>query len=264
VLCEKPLGRNQREAIACAEEARGAARLLHVGANHLTFPSVRLVRRLVQGGLVGTPRAIAIAVGHGRLGELPAWMLDRACSGGGTLRDNGTHAFVVLDALLACDGDAVESLRCLTERPSGIPTDVEVFACCTMHTRLGKAVVSTASWMDTVPYRFDLVVQGDCGTLVARGPDRLLLRLNGRLHRVRWTTSPRSSWQCDTRAFVDALAGAPHTKCGLASAVRSAGMIDAAYESAWRGRTIRLAPPAVPSPERDALHATVGLPLEPG
>ncbi len=263
VLCEKPLGRDRTEAAACAEEARAVERILRMGTNHLAFPSVRMARRLVDRGLLGSAHTIRLAVGHGRLADLPPWMLDHGCSGGGTLRDNGTHAFLALDALLACDGDAVESMRCVVTSAPGIPDDVESFARCTMRTRLGKAVVSTASWTDTVPYRFDLVVQGERGTLVIRGPDRLQLRRPEGLRRMRWFTSPARSWQRDTRMFVDALTGTSHTNGSVAAAVRSATLVDAAYESAATRRTIRLTSPRVPSPGRDALHATGGLPPEP-
>jgi predicted dehydrogenase len=92
VLCEKPLGRNAREAAAIVAAAGSAGRLLKVGFNHRHHPAIAAARRLVEQRAIGNVFAIRALYGHGgRPGYEREWRADPARSGGGELLDQGVH-----------------------------------------------------------------------------------------------------------------------------------------------------------------------------
>jgi predicted dehydrogenase len=94
LLCEKPVGREPGETLACAEAARRAGILTFVGYNYRWAPLVQYARQLVQDGKLGR-----LTHYHGRflngyagdpLGFL-SWRFDRK-QGLGTLGDLMSHA----------------------------------------------------------------------------------------------------------------------------------------------------------------------------
>ena len=92
VLCEKPLGRNAREAAAIVGAAESAGRLLEVGFNHRHHPAIAAAHELVVQGAIGQVFAIRALYGHGgRAGYEREWRADPARSGGGELLDQGVH-----------------------------------------------------------------------------------------------------------------------------------------------------------------------------
>jgi predicted dehydrogenase len=92
VLCEKPLGRNAREAKAMVDAARNANRLLKVGFNHRHHPTLWEAREMVQSGKIGPLMYIRAAYGHGgRPGYDQEWRADADLAGGGELLDQGVH-----------------------------------------------------------------------------------------------------------------------------------------------------------------------------
>ena len=98
VLCEKPLTTSTADAVAIAEAARRAGRVVHAVHNWLAAPICRAVTALVDEGAVGAVRSVdwatlrtrpSVAVG----GEGAAnWRLDPLVAGGGILLDHGWHA----------------------------------------------------------------------------------------------------------------------------------------------------------------------------
>ena len=98
VLCEKPLTTTTADAVAIAEAAGRAGRVVHAVHNWLAAPICRAVTALVDQGAVGTVRQVSwatlrtkpsVAVG----GEGAAnWRLDPTVAGGGIWLDHGWHA----------------------------------------------------------------------------------------------------------------------------------------------------------------------------
>jgi len=81
VLCEKPLGRTSRDAVAMLEAARAADRQLYPGHVVRFFPEYALMRQAVRAGEIGAPAVLRFARG----GMFPAWspwFADDAQSGG--------------------------------------------------------------------------------------------------------------------------------------------------------------------------------------
>ena len=92
VLCEKPLGRNAREAKAMVDAARTAGRLLKVGFNHRHHPGLWRAKELAQSGEIGPLMNIRAAYGHGgRPGYDQEWRGNADLAGGGELLDQGVH-----------------------------------------------------------------------------------------------------------------------------------------------------------------------------
>ncbi|MFD6136659.1 Gfo/Idh/MocA family protein [Isoptericola sp. NPDC056618] len=81
VLCEKPLGRTSRDAVAMLDAARAADRQLYPGHVVRFFPEYALMRQAVRSGEIGAPAVLRFARG----GMFPAWspwFADDAQSGG--------------------------------------------------------------------------------------------------------------------------------------------------------------------------------------
>jgi len=92
VLCEKPLGRNAREARAVLNAARKYRKVLKVGFNHRFYSGVLLAKKLFDEGKIGEPMFIRARYGYGgRLRMEKEWRLNRKISGGGELLDQGVH-----------------------------------------------------------------------------------------------------------------------------------------------------------------------------
>lgn len=90
VFCQKPLGRNAREAGAVVEAARRADRLLAVDLSYRHAHAVEAVRAALERGDIGEPFAADLTF-HNAYGPDKPWFRQRALAGGGCLIDLGTH-----------------------------------------------------------------------------------------------------------------------------------------------------------------------------
>ena len=98
VLVEKPVALSLEDADAMGAAAKAAGRVLMVGHVLRYFPEVIELRRLVEAGELGAPRAVSAL----RLSAPPdwnEWMLDPARSGG-VIVDMMIHDFDIAAALL--------------------------------------------------------------------------------------------------------------------------------------------------------------------
>lgn len=92
VLCEKPFGCNATEALRLLETASRADRVVKVGFTLRHHEAVAQAHALVANGEIGTPVALRAAYGHGgRPGYEREWRGDPALAGGGELLDQGVH-----------------------------------------------------------------------------------------------------------------------------------------------------------------------------
>lgn len=92
VLCEKPMGRNSREAEDIASAARRADRILKVGFTLRFHPALRRARQLCAEGALGPVFFVHGVYGHGgRPGYEKEWRGDPELAGGGELLDQGVH-----------------------------------------------------------------------------------------------------------------------------------------------------------------------------
>lgn len=91
VLCEKPVAMNYAQAVAMAEAAEVAQRLLGVSYYRRFYPKVQRARELIAQRSIGKP-TFAFACYHGWL-ENPdrGWLKDPALAGGGPFYDVASH-----------------------------------------------------------------------------------------------------------------------------------------------------------------------------
>lgn len=90
VFCQKPLGRDAREARAVLSAARAADRLLGVDLSYRHTAAMQAIAPLVRSGALGRIFAIDL-VFHNAYGPDKPWFYQRALSGGGCLIDLGVH-----------------------------------------------------------------------------------------------------------------------------------------------------------------------------
>ena len=118
VLCEKPLANSVAEASAMAEAAerarqRGVRSM--VGFNYRCVPALRLARRLVAEGRIGTVRHVRAQYLQDFLADpqVPMmWRLDRKRAGSGALGDIGAH---IVDLTQFVTGEHISGVSGLTE-----------------------------------------------------------------------------------------------------------------------------------------------------
>ncbi len=92
VLCEKPLGKNIKEAKEIYLKAKKKGRILKTGFNHRHHPAILKARQLVENSEIGDPYYIRCIYGHGgRPGYEKEWRADKDLCGGGELLDQGVH-----------------------------------------------------------------------------------------------------------------------------------------------------------------------------
>lgn len=106
VLCEKPMARTKAECDRMIKAADEAGSLLAVGHFRRFFPSTKLVKNILDAGLLGTVKSFRFLDGENY--SWPAQTaspFNQAEAGGGVLIDIGAHT---LDLLLWWLGDAAE------------------------------------------------------------------------------------------------------------------------------------------------------------
>ncbi|MBF0595693.1 MAG: Gfo/Idh/MocA family oxidoreductase [Candidatus Omnitrophica bacterium] len=107
VLCEKPLGRNSREARLLVAAAGKSGVVLKTGFNHRYHPAVVKAKALSDRGEIGKIHLLRCRYGHGgRPGYEKEWRASKVLCGGGELLDQGVHV-VDLFRWFAGDFDAV-------------------------------------------------------------------------------------------------------------------------------------------------------------
>ncbi|MGW7418914.1 Gfo/Idh/MocA family protein [Streptomyces sp. NPDC054813] len=122
VLLEKPMATSaaDAEALAAAAAAAPDTHLLMAHPRRL-FPANAWVRRLIQGGDLGTVTRVRWTEGHPYSWEPVSWsMFDRRLAGGGVLTDTASHVF---DILLWWLGPDVEVLDYVDDSLGGVEAD---------------------------------------------------------------------------------------------------------------------------------------------
>lgn len=101
VLCEKPMAMNYAEALAMQQASEDTRRTLGIAYYRRMYPKVARARELIEAGVIGRP-VFAEAAAHdwfNPLGSSRAWLADPKQSGGGPLRDTGSHRIDLMNYL---------------------------------------------------------------------------------------------------------------------------------------------------------------------
>jgi predicted dehydrogenase len=145
VFCQKPLGRNAREAQAVVEAARKADRLLAVDFSYRFTEGMRRIRELVAEGALGRVYA-ADLVFHNAYGPDKGWFYDPALSGGGCVMDLGVHLVDLALWTLDFPKPAKVSSTLLSGGVPLAPGQVEDYAVAQIELEGGASVRLACSW----------------------------------------------------------------------------------------------------------------------
>jgi len=255
VLCEKPPAVNAREARRMVSLARKKGLVLSWGLQRRFLPGMRVARREIGAGRLGSIYRINARYTVARSTLLSADAYRMRKSGGGVFFDLGVHALDMAWSLLGCpkarravaanhtafpDWNAVERREDMAEDNSLAMVFFE-----------GGAVVSVetsfcANHSDPTQHGPQLQILGDQGglhipslTFVWGGPAPTSLK--------RRVLKAPKSWEKNATAqmhanFADAVAGRAELAIPAEQGVELMRMLDAVIKSAQQDREIRLGP----------------------
>ena len=247
VLCEKPLGRNAKEAQEVMKTARASGRVLKVGFNHRHHPGVEQAHKLAEEGAIGPLLYIRGAYGHGgRPGYDDEWRADPELAGGGELLDQGVHLVDLARWFLGEFSEVSGVLGTWFWRVD--PLEDNAFAL--LRTSRGQVASLHSSWTQWKNlFRFEvygrdgyLIVEGLGGSY---GEERLTLGHrrpeSGPPEEQFWSYPGEDvSWHREWDAFRLAIREGREPVGGAEDGYAAARLVDAIYESTRHGSTVRL------------------------
>jgi predicted dehydrogenase len=164
VLCEKPLGRNLKEATLIYEASKNNNVKLKVGFNHRHHPSLKKAKELCDKSIIGKILFIRCCYGHGgRWGYEKEWRADPELSGGGELLDQGIHAIDLFRWFL---GDFAETIGFVNTMFWDMQVEDNTF--CLFKTHQGQVASLNASWTQWKNL-FSFEIFGDIGYIKITG-----------------------------------------------------------------------------------------------
>ncbi len=141
VYVEKPMARTAAEGEEMLAACRATGVPLYVAYYRRALPRFEFVRDLIQGGSLGTPTMVNLALARvAPVGEArSAWRWDREAAGAGLLLDLGSHGLDLLDHWL---GPVAETRGWSATRQSWSDVPDQVVA----SMRFASGVLGTAAW----------------------------------------------------------------------------------------------------------------------
>lgn len=247
VLCEKPFGCNATEALRLLETASRTDRVVKVGFTLRHHEAVARAHALVEEGAIGTPVAVRAAYGHGgRPGYDREWRGDPALAGGGELLDQGVH-LVDLSRWFLGDfarvSGAVGTWVWQVE-----PLEDNGFAL--LQTADGRVATLHTSWTQWRNL-FRLEVLGTDGLVTvgglggSYGPETLVHARRrpegGAPDERQWAfETGELAWIAEWEEFAGAVRDGREPLGSASDGYEAARLVDAIYESARSGETVRL------------------------
>jgi predicted dehydrogenase len=247
VLCEKPFGCNANEALQLLEIASRADGVVKVGFTLRHHEAVARAHALVEKGEIGTPVALRAAYGHGgRPGYDREWRGDPTLAGGGELLDQGVHLVDLSRWFLgnfARISGAVGTWVWQVE-----PLEDNGFAL--LQTADGRVATLHTSWTQWRNL-FRLEVLGTEGLVTVNGlggsygPETLVHARRrpegGPPDEREWAfEASEVAWTAEWQEFADAVRHGRDPLGTAADGYEAARVVDAIYESARSGETVRL------------------------
>lgn len=244
VLCEKPLGRNAKEANKVLLAARKYRKVLKVGFNHRFHSSVAAAKKLCDEGKIGKPMFIRARYGYGgRYGLEKEWRMNKKISGGGELLDQGVH---IIDLARWFGGEPKEVYGLAQTKFWKTDVDDNAFAVMFNEKVTTAFHVSSTNWKNI----FSFEVFGDRGYLEINGkggsygqetlifgrrkekfgaPDIKVFKFNS-----------DASWAREWENFTDAIFKKSEINGGALDGYRVNILVDAIYKSSKLQKAVKI------------------------
>lgn len=162
LLVEKPLASTVRECEELVDAAEKAGVCLATGFTLRQTPAAKLARQLVAQGAIGELDHIRAFHGHkGGKDFGPAWITERAMTGGGTLMDNGIH---MIDLARWFLGD-VQTFMGLSSNHSWHKPGCEDNGFVLMRSAAGRIASVQSSWTEWRGYGWRMEIFGTTGAI---------------------------------------------------------------------------------------------------
>lgn len=250
VLCEKPLAAGMEDAAAIEAVVRDRGiKFMQSFPKRLDPASVK-IKEFVQSGVLGEIRLVRVRHGHSH-GQEPAftdgWWAKPELSGGGTLIDEGVHAF--------------DFLRWLFGNPQTVQANISFFeglavedaAIAMLRWQSGLLAEVSTSWSFAAGHD-SVEVYGSKATVLLAGVDLASRNLSGPSY-LRLARNDAASWEtldivprfaaggfhhAVATAFVDYLLDECDTPSSATDGKAALAIVVAAYQSARSGASITI------------------------
>jgi predicted dehydrogenase len=266
VLSEKPIARNESEALSMVQAARAANRVLDIGFNHRQRGDIHKLKDVIDAGRLGRPYYTkAWWLRRSGIPGLGSWFTTAELAGGGPLVDIGVHVLdyslfllgnptvIAVSAstydLLASAGFGFSLESDKTSVPGSTGFDVEDLATVFMRLQDGGTLLVEASWAAhrTDGDEFGITLYGSKGgaeliveNYAPSGSLRIFTDDDGVPAETRLTAQPGGGHKVVVEQFLAKIrSGSWHEHDGTA-AVDLARIVDACYRSAAEQREVRL------------------------
>jgi len=236
VLMEKPMVCTAADADALIAKAEQKQRLLAVAYQMRSAPIYREMRQMVQDGLLGELRAVAVLLTQDWIDRIKAsgriWRFDPALSGGGELMDSGSH---LLDVLLWSLGTEPEEVFAFV---NNLGLDVDVLSVSSFRFPGGAVGTFTISG-DAPGWTSSLTLTGTEGTIVLT-PNRMTVARKGVDTEVREIDMKLPADAGPALNFIRAIRGEEGLLCPATDALPVVRTTEALYRSAEQGAPVRV------------------------
>jgi len=246
VLCEKPMTITLDDAKKVRQAARKARTVFMVGFTHRFLKGNIRAKKLLDDGAIGEPFMLRVRFAHG--GPYPGWAKDDWFyspreAGGGALLDMGIHAMDLARFYIGEVATVSAELKTLRKR---IRVDDNALVIMTFKGRNALGYIEVG-WTSR-PGFTDAELYGDDGTIyvdyveglkVLRGRTLPSGKVELRRQRPKVTVTD-GGWAVEVDHFIDCIRKGKIAKAGVEDGYQAVRIACAAYESARRGKRIRL------------------------
>jgi predicted dehydrogenase len=234
VLVEKPMALTLRDADAVIDAARSGGARLMVNFVHRFRAEYRQAKALIAGGVIGRPAIILDSMTSGQ-SVMPAWVWDRAVSGGGMMMYNGVHS---IDRLSWLAGSPIRRVSASAGTFSH-PVEVEDNLVGTVEFEngtLGVAIQHKSGTAATLG-GWDTTIWGTQGTIKISGG---VLEMASDKERTRTEVKDDDRFAGAAREFVAAIRDGREPSPGGTDGRRALEAVLGLYEAAAGHRTVSL------------------------
>jgi predicted dehydrogenase len=233
VLVEKPMVTSSSHAKRLAAQVKKTGRHLQVAFQATYTAEFAYIRELIQSEALGELQTVtAYSCQMWMKGTYGGWRHNPKLSGGGQMYDTGAHLFNAIAWLI--DRPATE-VYCRLDK-KGMAVDIN--AAITIMWEggvLGTATISgnTPGWQEGI------WVAGDKGRVVTGIHGGRLEHYNDKGQLIKYPRVTQAHFTPD-KNFVHCLLGVAEPRCGVRYGILHSWLMDALYESAKKGRPVKL------------------------